>query len=447
MRSRLFWKILVTSWVIFILIALSNELVFLAAFPVILPWGAAVIDHFGRLELAAAAHILEVQGPAGVADFLARLPPRSGQLDIIPGNTPITSTSKDAQTLSQVVHTPSGTFTLVFKMSPGLLPPTPPPLMRIPMHLLEVDFVALLLFSALIARYLAGPIQRLSSGLAQMAGGDLTVRVAAHLGRRRDELADLARDFDLMAERLQQNMESRERLLHDVSHEFRSPLTRLLLALDLARQNPQRLLMSLDRIEYEAQRLNEMVGELLTMSRAEFNTVRSDTYFAIADLIDTIAADARFEAETKEVTVKTDLPEPPGDGVGLIIKGSPGLLRKGIENVVRNAVRISQPGESVTVRLTLSTVSGGKLRIEVIDEGPGVPDDSLARIFEPFVRLESDAQAGGFGLGLAIARSAAHAHHGDIWAANNPGGGLTVAIELPAPEVTLPAFQSAEGYS
>ena len=359
MRRRLFWKILVGSWIIFIVIAVSNQIVFLAVLPSVHPWGA-----------------------------------------------------------------------------------TPPPLKLIPLQLLVVDFGALFLFSILIARYLAEPIQRLSAGLAQMAGGDLTVRVASQLGKRRDELADLARDFDLMAERLQHILESRERLLHDVSHEFRSPLTRLLLALDLARQHPERALTSLDRIEYEAQRLSEMVGELLTMSRAELNAVKSDTYFAIVDLIDTIAADARFEAQAKQVAVKTDLPKVPRDGVGLIIKGSPGLLRKGIENVVRNAVKFSEPGETVSIRLTLSSVPGGRLRIEVSDEGSGVPDDALQRIFEPFVRLEGEAQGSGFGLGLAIARSAAHAHDGEIWAANNPAGGLTVVIELPGTEVAIPQFRA-----
>jgi two-component system OmpR family sensor kinase len=440
-RSRLFWKILVTSWVIFILIAVSNELLFLAAIPAVVPWGAEVVNRFGHIELAAAAQILETQGPAGVVDFLARLPPRSGQVEVIPGDAPISSMGKDLGTFSQVVHASSGTFTLVYRTSPGFLPPTPPPLRRMPLHLLEVDFIALLLFSALIARYLSGPIQRLNSGLAQMAKGDLSVRLGDQLGRRRDELADLARDFDRMAERLQQLLESRERLLHDVSHEFRSPLTRLLLALDLARQNPERSLASLDRIEYEAQRLNEMVGELLTMSRAEFNTVKSDTYFAIADLIATIAADARFEAQAKEVALIVELPP---DGVGSIIEGSPGLLRRGIENVVRNAVRISKPGQLVTVRLTSSTAPECRLRIEVIDKGPGVPDDSLTRIFEPFVRLERETQGGGFGLGLAIARSAARAHHGDIWAVNNAGGGLTVVMELIAKEITLPPFRSKE---
>ena len=360
MRSRLFWRILVGSWLIFIVITVSNQIFFLAVFP--------------------SAHM-----------------------------------------------------------------PLPQSLKHIPLQLLVLDFGTLLVFSAFIARYLAEPIQRLSSGLAQMAGGDLTVRVASQLGRRRDELTDLARDFDRMAERLQHILESRERLLHDVSHEFRSPLTRLLLALDLARQHPERALASLDRIEYEAQRLSEMVGELLTMSRAELNADKSDTYFAVADLIDTIAADASFEAQAKQVAVKTDLPAAARAGAGLIIKGSPGLLRKGIENVVRNAVKFSRAGNTVSIRLTPSPVPGGRLRIEVSDEGSGVPDAALKRIFEPFVRLEGEAQAGsGFGLGLAIARSAAHAHDGEIWAANNPAGGLTVVIELPGTGVAIPQFRSEE---
>jgi two-component system OmpR family sensor kinase len=152
---------------------------------------------------------------------------------------------------------------------------------RVPLKLLLVDFVAVTIFAFLVARYLARPVQVLRGGLQRVATGDLSVRVGSNLADRRDEMADLAQHFDRMAERLQQLLQARDRLLHDVSHELRSPLTRLQLAVDLERQRSVCSAGSLDRIEHEAQRLGDLVEELLSLSRAEFTAATSDAYFAI----------------------------------------------------------------------------------------------------------------------------------------------------------------------
>jgi two-component system OmpR family sensor kinase len=429
-KRRLFWKILISSWLTLILFAIGNAIVFGAASTATIPWGIESVQRFERLQLATAAGLLQSLGPEGVKVFIANLP-QGEHLQVTEGDRP-TSPAAGSVELSQVVHTPSGTYTLTYRSSGRLLfAPLPPALQRIPLHLLLVDLMAVSIFSIFTAWWMAGPIQKLRAGLARIAEGDLSVRVADHIGRRRDELADMARDFDLMAERLQRSLASREQLLHYVSHEFKTPLTRLLLAVELARQNPDRSLASLERIEYEAQRLSDLIGELLSLSRLHFSAANSDTWFAIIELVATVVADARFEAEAKQVSVISEMPSLSGDSAGPILNGSPELLRKGIENVLRNAVKISKPGQSVSVRLIAPPASGGALRIEISDEGPGVPEADLERIFEPFVRLEGQPQGSGFGLGLAIARSAARAHHGSIAASNRAGGGLRMTFDLP----------------
>lgn len=445
MKRPLFWKLLIGSWVTLIFVAVGNGWQVSSYSSSLAPWGEALIQRIERLELASAAQILTEQGPAGLVAFKARLP-AGERLDVVEGVRPLQKFSELDLAVSQTVNTRWGVYTLTQRTPDSVVFPADVggSFLRLPLQLLAVDFIGVSLFSLLFAHYLAGPIQRLRTGLERMAEGDLTVRVYAQIARRRDEMAELARNFDLMAERMQQLLEARERLLHDVSHELRSPLTRLLLAVELAHQNPERTQASLERIENEAQRLSEMVSELLTLSRAEFSAARSETYFAIADLVATVAADASYEAEPKGVIVATVLPDPSTAGAGQVINGSPQLLRKGIDNVLRNAVRISQSGQTVTVRLTPAIGPGGKLRIEVSDQGPGVPEDALESIFEPFVRLDGEPQGGGFGLGLAIARSAAHAHNGAVRAANRSAGGLSVVFELPVSGTAevFPAYET-----
>lgn len=430
MKRPLFWKLLIGSWVSLIVVAAGNALVFSAFVRSMEPWGQMLLERVERQSLETAVLVLRTQGPSGLVGYAAHLPP-GDQLKVLRGVSPSARRSRSNHGLSEIVRTSSGDYTLVYSASLSLFGQPVPRLALLPLQLLGVDFVVVSVFSVLFARYLADPIQRLRSGLQRVAGGDLSARVYADVARRRDELAELARHFDIMAERLQHLLEARERLLHDVSHEFRSPLTRLLLAVELARRTPERSMNSLERIEQEALRLNDMVGELLTLSRAEFSAARSETWFAVAELLATVVADAVFEAEAKGVLVKAELGGPAADSLGPLINGSPELLRKGIDNVLRNAVKVSRTGQTVSVKLTASRADPGRLRIEISDQGPGVPEADLKRMFEPFVRLDDQPQGGGFGLGLAIARSAAQAHNGAVWAANRAGGGLIVTFELP----------------
>ncbi len=283
--------------------------------------------------------------------------------------------------------------------------------------------VASVLFSALLAWYLSKPIRSLRWALGAVAEGRLDARVRPLLGGRRDEIADLAEDFDRMAQQIQTLVGAQRRLLHDVSHELRSPLARVQAAVGLMRQDPAKLDVTVSRIEREAVRLDELVGQLLTLSRLD--TDRRDTPREPVDLIDlasAIADDARFEAHALGRDLRF---EGRGEAEALIWGE---LVQRAFENVIRNAVKYTADGTFVEVS---ALADGDVFRLRVGDRGPGVPADELESMFEPFHRGSNTGGASGFGLGLAIARRAIDAHGGAIHALNREGGGLLVEITLP----------------
>jgi two-component system OmpR family sensor kinase len=292
-----------------------------------------------------------------------------------------------------------------------------------PVELIVIGIATSLAFSVLLAWYLTRPIRNLRWAFDAAAAGKLETRVSPRMGRRRDEIADLGRDFDRMALQLQKLVSAQRRLLHDVSHELRSPLARLQAAIGLARQNPAKLDASLERIEREASRLDHMVGEVLTLARLESGTAaRPKERVDLGYLTANIAEDARFEAEAAgrklDFTVEGDA----------IVMGDADLLHRAIENVVRNAVKFTREGTTIDVKLRTTKSSA---ILTVSDAGPGITTAELTKVFDPFYRGEAANGAPGFGLGLAIAHRAIDAHGGAIRAANAPGGGLQVEIELP----------------
>jgi two-component system OmpR family sensor kinase len=284
-----------------------------------------------------------------------------------------------------------------------------------------------LVFSAGLAAYLSSPIHRLQRGFDRLAQGDLSVRLGPTMGRRKDEVADLARDFDAMAERLQELIGARDRLLHDVSHELRSPLARMRLAADLLRRDPARLEASLDRIDREAGHLDALVGELLTLARLESDAGRSEDYFDLLEVLRLVTDDAQFEAEVQGVTLNVDLPTDSSDEDWLIL-GSGQLVHRAFENILRNALRFSSYGFAVGLRLERD--GPDRCVVTVDDEGPGIADGEATRLLEPFVQGTNQSGAG-FGLGLGIARRAIAASGGSVTLANRTGGGLRVTIALP----------------
>ncbi|MBI5441021.1 MAG: HAMP domain-containing protein [Deltaproteobacteria bacterium] len=299
--------------------------------------------------------------------------------------------------------------------------------------LVTLFFASILCF--LLARSLTAPIRTLQAATHRFAGGDFGTRVSPSLGGRSDEIGDLGRDFDVMAERIQGLMEGQRRLLRDVSHELRSPLARLGVALELARQRcGLGTEEPLDRIELEGARLNALFGQLLTLAALESGAdVPERGPVDLKALVEDIAEDADFEAAPSHRRVRLSCPEP------LVADGSEPLLRQAIENVVRNALRYTGEGTAVDLGLERrDAASGTAAVVSVRDYGPGVPESALARLFEPFYRVAEarDRQSGGHGIGLAIAERAIRLHGGDIRAANAPGGGLLVEITLPAKQET-----------
>ena len=300
----------------------------------------------------------------------------------------------------------------------------------------------------LLAWSLTSPVTRLRKAAQSLAAGDLSARTGAPASGRRDELTELMRDFDRMAERIEGLVDSQSRLLKDVSHELRSPLARLSVALGLARQkaNPEiapELAGSLNRIELEADRLNQLIQRLLTISRLESRTdgLRK-TILSLRELVEQVAHDAEYETPGRgcRVTVLASwLANSTVDAADeFMVEADPDLLRSAVENVVRNATRYTAEGTTVEVRLERQRAAhGDELVVRVLDSGPGVPEEALKKIFEPFYRLDDarNRQTGGAGLGLSIADRAVRLHGGQLRASNRDEGGLEIEIRIPAVQV------------
>jgi signal transduction histidine kinase len=277
-----------------------------------------------------------------------------------------------------------------------------------------------------LTRYLIQPVLRLRTAAGSIAAGDFTARATPKLAGRRDEMGELVRDFNQMAERIERLMEAQQQLLRDVSHELRSPLARLNVALELAKKGAgEPAASSLNRIEQESERLNEMIGRLLTLARIKaLVDPPQHGSVSLRAIIDQIAQDAGFEASAKSCQVQVTGAE------DCQIQGSQELLHSSIENVVRNAVRHAPSGTGVEIDLKCD---GKMARVTVRDQGPGVPEPELTKIFRPFYRL-SDARehrSGGTGIGLAITHEVARLHGGSVTARNAKPHGLIVEIDLP----------------
>ena len=284
--------------------------------------------------------------------------------------------------------------------------------------------LASLLFSVLLAWYFSRPIRALRQAFDAAAGGDLAPRFGAGSGKRSSELNDLGRDFDRMTARLRNLIDGQTRLLHDVSHELRSPLARLQAAIGLAHQQPEKLAASLERIERESVRMDKLVGELLTLARLEAGAIKANQEeINMGELLDQIADDANYEASSQQRSVVQE-----GEA-DVLVAGQADLLGRAIENVVRNAIKHSPEGGMVQLQ-TLLLPDARQLRIRVLDRGPGVAPADLATIFQPFFR-SSSASVEGHGLGLAIAQHVIEAYGGNIKATNRADGGLCVEMVLP----------------
>jgi len=285
----------------------------------------------------------------------------------------------------------------------------------------------------LLTRYLTAPIFRLREAAHQLASGDLSARANSRISPRHDELGDLVRDFDTMAARIEDLVSRQRQLISDVSHELRSPLGRLNVALDLARQrkgdDP-----AFDQAEQDTALLNEMIGRLLTIAKLDVSArdvpmVQVD----LSELLHQIVRNANFESHPNEnrvtLTVESEV----------FVPGNPELLHSAIENVVRNAIHYTEPGTQVEIVLQ-HDAARSSARIQIRDHGPGLPEAELTNIFRPFYRVAAarDRQSGGTGLGLAISDRVIRTHGGTIIARNAVPKGLLIEILLPEQAVGTP---------
>jgi signal transduction histidine kinase len=288
---------------------------------------------------------------------------------------------------------------------------------------LTIAVLAAAITSLLLARYLSSPIVRLQKASRSLAAGALDTRVGHPFDRRKDEVGTLARDFDAMAERIQALVTDKETLLRDVSHELRSPLARIRVALALAqRRGDQAAQPDLARIEREAERLDDLVGQVMTLTRLRTATAPRRELVSLDKVIAEVIDDARFEHPQAELIYSG------ASAVELL--GDSGGLKSAVENVVRNALAYSEPTQPIEVGLQ---ATAGQAIVRVCDRGPGVPPEDLTRIFEPFYRTDKsrDHQRNGQGIGLAITARVMELHGGTVEAANRPEGGLEVILKLP----------------
>lgn len=436
MKPMLFWKIFAGFWLIFFLIVESNWL----SFNFVHPLPSDTTRALSKITLAAAKAALHRGGLPELHAQMAIWPKDDrGKLLVQPWNKDSSvETNIDSGAVSVRAMDPGGIpYQLTYKVTRHLGYGRGP--FDIPHEIVMLSLVGGLVFSAGLTWYLTDLIKHISRGFGQLANGNFSTRLGPLIGRRKDEIADLARDFDQMAEHLEELVAARDKLLADVSHELRTPLTRLQLAIELVRRDPAKLETSLVRISREASQLNAMVDELLTLSKMESGPPGVSEFFDLADILREVVEDAKFEAFPNGVEIVSTI-DPHGRGVDWLVAGSGKLVRRAVENVLRNAVRVSRRGQQVQVTLGRS---GNIFHLNVLDNGPGVREEFLPAFFEPFVR-RSLAHEQGVGLGLSIAKRAIVANYGSISARNRAAGGLMISITLPAESAGMTPRASSE---
>ncbi|WP_262264862.1 ATP-binding protein [Pantoea dispersa] len=443
-RGRMFWKILLGFWIVFVIISQLLWLGFTLSGNRHEPPEIVAVRRIVNLQMASAVSVLERGGPSSLDDMMADWEPNDRQFfSVIQHARPATTPDNaPPETFNQPFHGPfpqvivrwvkgsdGKEYELRYDVK-GLREDSsmggggPRRILNIPEPMFTFAGALGLLFSLLLAWNLTRPMRQLREGFARVSRGDLSVRLYPVMRRRHDELSIVAQDFDAMVERLDTLVKAREELLHDISHELRSPLARLQLATGLARQTPESVASSLNRIDEEARRLDKMIGELLTLSRAEHESMPGEQYFDLTGLLHAVVTDVRYEAQIPGVHVDFLVDE----NADYTVRGNAELIRRGVENVLRNALRFSHQGQHISVQLQ---AENQWLAIRVRDQGPGVDDEKLSSIFDPFVRVNSPLMGKGYGLGLSIVRKVVLAHHGEVQAVNRPEGGLEVTLRLP----------------
>lgn len=287
-----------------------------------------------------------------------------------------------------------------------------------------VSLLVIGVVSWLIARSMGKPVEQLQRAVRRVAAGDLSARIGAPLAQSHDELGQLARDFDHMANRIESLMERNRWLLRDISHELRSPLARLQLALELGRDEAQPSVQPyFDRARREIARLDELIAEMLALARAEEGAAGMTLEpVDLAELARDRLDEAKMELDNRGLRASLQAPET------AVVEGHHVLLGRALDNLISNAIKFSsRDGE---IQLTI-TASGQGVELSVKDRGPGVPEAELSQLFSPFYRGSNGLRANGQGLGLAIVERIVQVHGGRCLAANREGGGLSMTLQLP----------------
>jgi len=445
--GRLFWKFFFSFWLTLLLASLSaGSLVWLkrAADNDDLSQNLKFIDYRGIPYVMVATDIAEQHGLTDLTEFLSRINADKLHqvLAVDSEGQDLLGRYVDPQPLEQARYWhEQGKQRIVSDVTIGdknylLYAPLAEPAPANPHHhkrgapfplflVITTAIFASLLFSALLAWYFTKPIRSLKQAFQAVAGGKLDTRVSNTMSGRNDELSELGHNFDYMTAQISALVNGQRHLLHDVSHELRSPLARMQAAIGIAQQQPDKVDATLSRLEKEAERMSDLVGELLLLSRMETGVSHNPpAQVDINLLLDEIVADARFEADAKSIAIDYQ----PN---GLIsLHGQQELLHRAIENVLRNAIKFSDAGDTVSVEAAHDPIKH-IFQITICDQGPGVADAELEKLFRPFFRGQQQRRDG-VGLGLTIAQRAVAAHRGHIKAINRPEGGLCITISLPA---------------
>jgi signal transduction histidine kinase len=391
-----------------------------------------VFEEIDQLELESAQAALNRGGPDAVSAYMRKLDNLFGGshylldehgVDIVSRENhggllpppPASKSREQRQNHMVITHQSTDGRYWIVAMSPM---GRSHPWMFLPYYLLVAGVITLLCWLAAVG--VLSPIREISKTAASFGRGKLTARV---MTRRQDEIGQLAQSFNQMADHVERLITSERRLLGDISHELRSPLSRLKLATKLARTSLDQQ-SALDRIERDIDRMSSLVSDIVDITRMESDpSPRDMTPLKLTSLVEAIVEDCRIEAESRGCSLAVT------GHMTSEVEGNRELLRRAVENVVRNAIHYS-PVQAVVDIILIE--EPGTAKIEVRDRGPGVPEDSLARIFEPFFRIEEarDKVRGGSGLGLSIAKRAIQLHHGFI-AAENVAPGLKVLISIP----------------
>ena len=459
MNRRLFWKIFLPFWVAQALLLGALYLRVHHHITSEHPWWIQPERREMPSLAALAAQRFEQQGQPGLDRLLDNLSlPNRSRFWLVDGNNrELTGraisdqilhdaaaaerreglySSYEANILAARATTARGQYLLIAEL-------TPPPLReRIPGDILWTLKWGTL-FSAIIclviAHYLTKPIERMRDATHELARGNLDIRAGENLGNRQDEIADLVRDFDTMAGELRNQIQSERNLLSGVSHELRSPIARIRLALALARDgDDDQQVEMLDRIEQDIIQLDSMLERILTVARLESGQQRPKLeQVSLNEIVDDVLHDANFEAAATGAVVSYQGSDE------IKVNGDAGLLRSAIENVVRNAIFYSGQGGRIEVKLEKTN---GNAAISVRDNGPGVPENALPLLFKPFYRVDDSrgTNTGGMGLGLAIVKNAVAVHGGSVCARNLSPHGLDVELRLPTTPTPAGKRSSAE---